>query len=44
MNKNNEFEFLFNNKNKPKLTRNKLNKVQCKKSGCSCHTCSLENF
>ena len=30
-NKNKEFEFLFNNKNKPKLTRNKLNKVQFKK-------------
>ena len=30
-NKNKELEFLFNNKNKPKLTRNKLNKVQFKK-------------
>ena len=30
-NKNKEFEFLFNNKNKPKFTRNKLNKVQFKK-------------
>ena len=30
-NKNKEFEFLFNNKNKLKFTRNKLNKVQFKK-------------